>query len=165
MNQGGKAMKILVPLKQSDQAKALMPYIEQVARPGMEAVFLVPYPVDGLHWSTEDEEFGTKAISEGRRLAGYYNWERNLRRAKDKISPAFEALRSKGIEVAVELYADNLTATIKRYTANGDVDLIVTSMGIGQRIAGRLNGSKSLFGLFKQPSFQPMLMIHPKMVA
>jgi hypothetical protein len=156
-------MKILVPMKRSDQVKELMPYIEQVARAGMEAVFLLPYPVDGLHWS--NEEFGTKAISEGKQLAGYYNWELNLRRAKDKISPAFEALGSKGIEVAVELYADNLTATIKRYTANGDVDLIVTDVGIGQRIAGRLKGNKSLFGLFKRPSFNPVLMIHPKMIA
>ena len=33
MNQGGKAIKIFVPLKRSDQAKELMPYIERVARP------------------------------------------------------------------------------------------------------------------------------------
>jgi hypothetical protein len=156
------AMKVLVPLKRNDQVKELMPYIEKVARPGMEAVFLVPYPVDGMRWS--HEEFGTKAIMEAKQLVEYYNWENNLKKAKDKVSPAFEVLPSRGIAVTVDVYAGNLRAAIKSYTANGDVHLIVTGAGIGQRIAGFLNGSNSLFELFKRPSLFPVLLIHPKAV-
>jgi hypothetical protein len=51
---------ILVPLKRNDRAEDLMPYVEEVVRPGMKAVFMVPYPVDGFRWS--HEEIGRKAI-------------------------------------------------------------------------------------------------------
>jgi hypothetical protein len=42
---------ILVPLKRNDRAEDLMPYVEEIARPDMKAVFMVPYPVDGFRWS------------------------------------------------------------------------------------------------------------------
>ncbi|MGH7930728.1 MAG: hypothetical protein ACREQV_23400 [Candidatus Binatia bacterium] len=156
-------MKILVPLKRSDQVKDLMPYVEKIARAGMKAVFLVPYPVDGVRWS--NEESGIKAVIEGQQLVEYYNWENNLQKAKDRVSPAIEVLPSRGIEVVVDIYAGSLTAAIGDYTARGDVDLIVTAAGFGQRIAGLLNGSNSLFELFKRPSFLPALLIHPKAVS
>ena len=40
--------KILVPLGQYDRSEEMIPYIENVARPGMKVVFLVRYPVDGV---------------------------------------------------------------------------------------------------------------------
>jgi len=156
-------MKILVPLKRSDRVKDLMPYVEKIARAGMKAVFLVPYPVDGVRWSSEESEI--KAIAEGQQLAEYYNWENNLQKARDRVSLAVEDLPSRGIEVAVDIYTGSLTAAIKDYTARGDVYLIVTAAGIGQRIAGLFNGSNSLFELFKRPSFLPVVLIHPKAVS
>jgi hypothetical protein len=140
-----------------------MPYVEKIARAGMKAVFLVPYPVDGVRWSSEESEI--KAIAEGQQLAEYYNWENNLQKARDRVSPAVEDLPSMGIEVAVDIYAGSLTAAIKDYTARGDVHLIVTAAGIGQRIAGLFDGSNSLFELFKRPSFLPVVLIHPKAVS
>jgi hypothetical protein len=156
------AMKVLVPLKRNDQVKELMPYIEKVARPGMEVVFLVPYPMDGMRWS--HEESGTKAIMEAKQLVEYYNWENNLQKARDRVSPALEVLGSRGISVAVDVYAGSLTAALKDYTAKGDVDLIVRRAGIGQRIAGLFNGSDSLWELFKRPRLFPVLLIHPRAV-
>lgn len=153
-------MKILVPLKRNDQVEDLIPYIEKVSRPGMKTVFLVPYPADGFRWSRE--ESGIRAIIEGKQLVEYYNWESNLQKARDRVSPAVEVLRSSGIEVAVDLYAGNLSAAMREYTTKGDVHLIVTGIGIGQRIAGFLNGSNSLVELFKRRSFFPVLLIHPK---
>ena len=155
-------MKILIPLKRHDHLKELIPYIEKVARPGMEAVFLVPYPVDGLRWSRAELE--TQVVKEGKQLVEYYKWESNLRRAKEKVSAAFEVPPSRDIAVTVDVYAGKLRAAIKSYTDKGDVHLIVTGAGIGQRIGGFFNGSHSLFELFKRPSFMPVVLIHPKMV-
>ena len=61
-----KAMnkKILVPLAQSDRAEEMIPYVEKVARPGMEVVFLVRYPIDGFIWAKE--EFGMRAALEAK---------------------------------------------------------------------------------------------------
>ena len=42
--------KILVPLGQNDRTDEMIPYVEKMARPGMNVVFLVRYPVDGFIW-------------------------------------------------------------------------------------------------------------------
>jgi hypothetical protein len=155
-------MKILVPLKRNDEVKELMPYIEKVARPGMEAVFLVPYPADGMRWSHAELEM--QAVNEGKQLVEYYDWESNRQRAMAKVFPAFEVLPARGIAVAVDVYAGNWRRAVKSHTANGDVHLIVTGSGIGQRIAGLFNGSNSFIELFKKPSLFPVLLIHPETV-
>jgi hypothetical protein len=155
--------KILVPLGQNDRAEEIIPYVEKVARPGMEVVFLVRYPVDGFIWAKE--EFGMKAALEAKKLVHYYSWEENLHRAAEKLSSACAVLRPKGIEVAVDLYAGNMRSAVRDYTAKGDIHLIVTRAGIGQRIAGFLNGSNSLFDLFRRPAVSPVLLIHPGVAA
>lgn len=154
---------ILVPLKRSDRAEDLLPYVEEVARPGMKAVFMVPYPVDGFRWSRE--QFGRKAIEEGIRLAKYYDWDTNLQKAGERMAAATEALSAKGIEAGVDLYAGNMGRAIREYAAKGDVHLILSRAGIGRKIAGLITGNNSLWDLFKRPSFDPVLLIHPTTVA
>jgi nucleotide-binding universal stress UspA family protein len=150
-------------MKRNDRAEDLIPYVEKVARAGMRVVFMVPYPVDGFRGSYE--EFGLKAIEEGKKLVSYYAWDANLQKAKDRISPALKVLPSKGIEVAVDLYAGSVRSAVRDYAAKGDVHLIVTRAGIGQRIAGFLSGSTSLFDLFKRSAVSPVLLIHPGVAA
>lgn len=152
---------ILVPMKRNDRAEDFIPYVEKVARRGMKVVFMVPYPVDGFRGS--HEEFGRKAIEEGKRLVSYYTWDTNLQKAKDRISPALKILPAKGVEVAVDLYAGSMRRAVGEYAAKGDIHLIVTRAGIGQRIAGFLNGSNSLLDLFKRPALSPVLLVHPGM--
>jgi len=137
------------------KVKELMPYIEKVARPGMEAVFLVPYPVDGMRWSHAELE--TQAVMEGKQLVDYYDWESNRQRAVAKVFPASEVLPARGIAVAVDVYAGSWRRAVKSHIAHGDVHLIVTGSGIGQRVAG-------VFTLFKRPRLFPVLLIHPETV-
>jgi hypothetical protein len=103
--------KILVPLGRYDRTEEMIPYVEKIARPGMKVIFMVPYQVDGIRWSTE--ESGLKAIEDGMRLAGYYAWDTNLEKAKGRISPALDVLRAKGIEVGVDLYAGNMRTALE----------------------------------------------------
>ena len=58
--------KILVPLGQYDRSEEMIPYIENVARPGMGVVFLVRYPVDGFIWAKE--EYGMRAALRGKEV-------------------------------------------------------------------------------------------------
>src|SRR5678815_767215 len=76
--------KILVPLAQNDRAEEMIPYVEKVARPGMNVVFLVRYPVDGFIWAKE--EYGMKAALQAKELVNYYSWENNLEKAKRNLS-------------------------------------------------------------------------------
>lgn len=152
--------KILVPMKRNDRVEDLFPYVENVARPGMKVVFVMPYPVDGLRWSTE--EFGHKAIVEGKRLASYYTWDANLKKAKDRVSAASNGLPAKGIEVGVDLYAGTRRSVVRDHAAKGDVHLIVTRAGIGDWIARLFDGTSSIFKWFKRPSLSPVLLINPR---
>jgi hypothetical protein len=88
--------KILVPLGQYDRSEEMIPYVENVARPGMKVVFLVRYPMDGFIWAKE--EYGMRAGLKAKELVNYYSWEGNLEKAKKQVAPACEALRAKAIE-------------------------------------------------------------------
>lgn len=152
--------KILVPLGQYDRSEEMIPYIENVARPGMKVVFLVRYPVDGFIWGKE--EYGMRAALEAKKLVHYYSWEGNLENAKRKVAIACEALRAKGIEAAVDVYAGSLKKAMRSHTLNGDVHLIMTRAGIGDWIARIFDGTTSVFKWFKRPSFSPVMLINPR---
>jgi hypothetical protein len=152
--------KILVPLGQYDRSEEMISYIENVARPGMKVVFLVQYPVDGFIWAKE--EYGMRAALEAKKLVNYYSWEGNLEKAKQQVAPACEALRAKGIETAVDVYAGGLKKAVRSHTLNGDVHLIMTRTGIGNRIARFFEGTNSIFKWFKCPSFSPVMLISPR---
>jgi hypothetical protein len=155
--------QILVPMKRNDRAEEMIPYIEKVAWPGMKVVFLMRYPLGGIKWPTKEPD--TETASEINELLDYYSWEGNLQRAEQKVSSACAALRTKDVEVTVDVYAGSLKKAVRSHTLNGDVHLIMTRAGIGQRIAGFLNGSSSLFDLFKRPTVSTVLLIHPGMAA
>ena len=152
---------ILVPMKRNDRAEDFIPYIEEVARTGMRAVFMVPYPVDGFRWS--QEECGHKAIEEGMRLADYYNWEVNLRKARERFAPVLESLSAKGIDASVELYSGNLRRTILTYAAKDDIHLIVSrGASLGNWAARWLDAVVSLLRSFAHPGYSPVRMIKPR---
>jgi hypothetical protein len=152
--------KILVPLPQNVRAEEMIPYVEKVARPGMKVVFLVRYPVDGFIWAKE--EFGMKAALEAKQLVNYYSWEGNLQRAQKKVSSAHDALRPKGIEAAVDVYAGSLRKAVRSHTLNGDVHLIMTCAGVGDWIVRLFDGTGSVFKWFNCSSFSPVLLINPR---
>ncbi|MGH7826265.1 MAG: hypothetical protein ACREQ7_13960 [Candidatus Binatia bacterium] len=152
---------ILVPLGRCDRSEEMIPYVEKVARPGMKVIFLMRYPVDGIRW--QKEEFGMRAALEAMELVKHYSWEENLENAKKQVAPACEALRAKGIKAAVDVYAGSLKKAVRSHTLNGDVHLIMTRAGIGDWIARLLlEGTNSIFKLFKRPSFSPVLLINPR---
>ena len=154
--------KILVPLGQYDRSEEMIPYIENVARPGMKVVFLVRYPVDGIRW--QKEEFGMRAALEAKELVNYYSWDGNLEKAKTRIAPACQALRVKGIEAAVDVYAGSLKKAVRSHTFNGDVHLIMTRAAMDNWIGRLLDGAMSIFRLFKRPSSSPVMLINPRML-
>jgi hypothetical protein len=152
--------KILVPLGQYDRSEEMIPYIEKVGRPGMKVVFLVRYPVDGFIWAKE--EYGMRAALKAKELVNYYSWEGNLESAQKQVAPACEALRAKGIEAAVDVYAGSLKKAVRSHMLNGDVHLIMTLAGIGDWIARLLDGTTLVFKWFKRPTFSPVLLINPR---
>jgi hypothetical protein len=152
--------KILVPLRQYDRSEEMIPYIENVARLGMKVVFLVRYPVDGFIWAKE--EHGMSAALEAKKLVDYYSWEGNLEKARKQVAPACEALRVKGIEASVDVYAGSLKRAVRSHILSGGVHLIMTRAGISDWIARLFDGTTSIFKWFRRASFSPVLLINPR---
>jgi hypothetical protein len=152
--------KILVSLGRYDSSEEMIPYIEKVARSGMKVVLLMRYPVDGFVWAKE--EYGMKAALKAKELVNHYSWERNLGNAQEQVAPTCEALRAKGIEAAVDVYAGSLKKAVRSHMLNGDVHLIMTRAGIGEWIAKLFDGTTSVFNWFKRPSFSPVMLINPR---
>ena len=152
--------KILVPLGQYDRSEEMIPYIEKVARSGMKVVLLVRYPVDGVVWAKE--EYGMRAALKAKELGNYYSWEGNLENARKRVAPTCEALRAKGIQSSVDVYAGSLKKTVRSHMLNGDVHLIMTRAGIGDWIAKLFDGTSSIFKCFRRPSFSPVMLINPR---
>jgi hypothetical protein len=135
-------------------------YIEDVARPGMKVIFLVRYPVDGF--IRAKEEYGMRAALEARKLVTYYSWEGNLESARKQVAPACEALRSKGIEAVVDVYAGSLKRAMRRHMLSGDVHFIITRAGISEWIAKLFDGTNLVFKWFKRSNFSPVMLINPR---
>jgi hypothetical protein len=152
--------KILVPLGRYDRSEEMVPYIEKVARPGMKVVLLVRYPVDGVVWAKE--EYGMRAALKAKELGNYYSWEGNLENARKRVAPTCEALRAKGIQSSVDVYAGSLKKTVRSHMLNGEVHLIITRAGIGDWIAKLFDGTTSVFRWFRRPSFSPVMLINPR---
>ena len=152
--------KILVPLGRYDRTDEMIPYIEEVARPGMRVVFLMRYSVSGIKWPIKEPD--TETASEVKELLDYYSLEANLKRAKAEIAPAVEALGESGVEVTVDVYAGSLKKAVRSHTASGDVHLILTRAGLGNWIARIFNGTNSVVKLFRRPSFSPVRLIDPR---
>jgi hypothetical protein len=152
--------EILVPVGRYDRSEEMIPYIENVAGPGMTVVFLVRYPVDGFIWAKE--EYGMRAALKAKELVNYYSWEWNLEKAKRQITPACAALRARGIGAAVDVYAGSLKKAIRSHARNENVHLIITKAGIGNWITRILDGAASIFRLFKRLTFSPVVVINPR---
>jgi hypothetical protein len=157
-----KAMnkKILVPLGRYDSSEEMIPYIEKVARPGTKVVLLMRYPVDGFVGAKE--EYGMRAALKAKQLVNHYSWEGNLQNAQKQVALTCEALRARGIEAAVDVYAGSLKKAVRSHMLSGDVHLIMTRLGIGDWIAKLFDGTTSIFKWFRRPSFSPVLLINPR---
>ncbi|TMA09901.1 MAG: universal stress protein [Deltaproteobacteria bacterium] len=140
------AKQIVVPLTRHDRIEEIIPYLEEIAKPGMRVVFLVPYGVELWaylrdHWITmESPTLAGKKIKEQKGSA-----EHGILAARD-------AFRSMGVEITVEVYTGSLKRVIRNYTTNGDMHLII------MRAAGVARLMRFFMGCsFRQPGLPPVL--------
>jgi hypothetical protein len=160
------AEQILVALKSHDRLSRMVPYIEEIARPGMKVILLIPFATqtglnatrsDSRAPSSLDEERtiaqldaarGTSVSIRGAQLID----EQNLR-AEHKLFLALERLLSKGIDITVDLYTGSLRTVVKNYTAKGHVHLIMKRAGRTLMMMQFFFRSVPKLVLLKQPSF------------
>jgi len=86
--------QILVPLRRNDRIEDVVPYLEQIARPGCKVTLLIHYSVEGLDWF--QGKSATAVVK-----------EQNLVAEKNTFL-ALEPLRERDVTVALDIYAGPL---------------------------------------------------------
>jgi hypothetical protein len=103
--------QILVPLRKGDRIEDVLPYLEQIARPGYRVTLLIHYSVEGLEWF------------QGQSMPSLVEEERLV--AEKNTFLSLEALRERDVTVALDIYAGPLKKVVKQYTLKGDIDLVM----------------------------------------
>ena len=121
--------QILVPLRRNDKIEDVVPYLEQIARPGSRVILLIHYSVEGIDWL---QSKSTTSVIKEQKLV-------------DKNTfLALEPLRARAVMVALDIYAGPLRKVVKQYTGKGDIDLVMIVAGSRSWI-GRLLHNCLLF--------------------
>jgi nucleotide-binding universal stress UspA family protein len=115
--------QILVPLRRNDSIEDVVPYLEQIARPGCKVTLLVHYSVEGLDWF---QGKSTTSVVKEQKLV-----------ADENTFLALEPLRGGDVKVALDIYAGSLRKVVKQYALRGDIDLVMIAARGGSWI-GRL---------------------------
>lgn len=157
-------MHILVPLKNYGKAGQLIPYIEEIAQPGMKVVFLLPYQSPAFAWLKGRllvMHTGIRPeLLPGKRREGYsVKEQRQL--AQNELIPACEGLRRRGVEVAVDVYLGHLSRVVEVYTHNEDIHLIMMVTGADHLILRLIYRFRALLHRFKRPPLPPVLLLQP----
>jgi len=166
--------QILVALESQDRLDQMIPYIEEIAQPGMEVVFLVRFAPMAVSRGSQDNCSTLKPLEEIRfvgeleeprftdgKMKATRSLEDHTLSAEHKVFLALEALLKRGIEIAVDVYTGSLSRVVKSYTRKGNVRLIMKRAGKAMTTVQFLGRIFSFLGLFKQPTLSPVLLLHP----
>jgi hypothetical protein len=160
------ARQILVPLRGSDRIEQFLPYIEQVAQPGMRVVFLVHFGVSAFKELTDQ----LLAIHTGIRPAflpgkSSIDMVENKRRSVDRqFLPACELLRQRGIRISVNVCAGRLQTVVQEYLKKEEVHLVMMRPA-GNGLMGYLRKISRIPRFVKPPTVPPVLLLHPSNIA
>lgn len=158
------AAKILVPLKRHDRIEEVIPYIEDLAEPGASVVFLVHRPVTGFKWLQAYCGIAQCALEKTiavRRMIESYSVKTRMQLARLRVFQTCGALHDLGLNFTVDVYTGSLSKTLKSYANNGDMQLLVMRLGIGQRIMSALHGLGSAPSVFSRSFSSYALLVHP----
>src|SRR5262245_53191379 len=133
-------------MRRDDRIEDVIPYLEQIARPGCKVTLLIHYSVQGLNW------FQDKSISS-------VVQEQKLG-TKNNTLLALEALRERDVRVALDIYAGPLRKVVKQYTGRGDIDLVMIAARGGSWI-GRIFQNCLLFLNFSCVKSGSVLLLRP----
>ena len=159
--------QILVPLRRRDRVEEFLPYVEDIARPGMTVVFLVHLGRNGFKELTDQ----LLAIHTGIQpellpatMSEAHLSENRKRSAEAQISAACRLLRNRGVKIEVNVYAGRFQKIIGMYLQKQDVQFIMMRPG-ATRVMRYLRTWVSMSRFVKLSPVPPVLLVHPSNTA
>jgi hypothetical protein len=156
--------QILVPLEHRDQIGEVIPYIEKIARPGMDVVFLIRS--SSIHWSRMEALLAALHTGNAVNLQNCevnmgFEYERQKRLAEESLQGFSRRLVREGIQTRVKIYTGSLKRILRNSGRHGNIRLVVMP-GAGPSQGTRLlEAFRSALGLIRQPRHSPVLLLHP----
>ena len=156
--------QILIALKKHDRLEEMLPYLEEIAQPGTEVIFLVRCRQDGSGWfnrqlTVMQTEITTAAAVT--KLAMRDFGERQLRLVEERILLACEPLKSRGVAVVVECYTGSLKKAIARRGGMGS-RLVVLPIQSGRLVLKLLARFTFALGCFQTVPTPFVLVLRPR---
>ena len=139
--------QILVPLRRNDRIEDVVPYLEQIARPGSRVILLIHYSVEGLDWL---QSKSLPSVIQEQKLV-----------AKKNTFLALEPLRARDVMVALDIYAGPLRKVVKQYTLRGNIDLVMIVAGSRSRIGKLLHNCLLFFNFSCVSKSASVLLLRP----
>jgi len=125
----------------------VIPYLEQIARPGCKVILLIHYSVQGLDWFQEES---VPSVGGEQKLG-----------TKNNTLLALEPLRQRDVTVALDIYAGSLRKIVKQYTLREDINLVMIAAR-GKSWIGKLFQNCLLFLNFSSGGkSSSMLLLRP----
>jgi len=119
---------ILVALEQTERIDQFLPYLGMTTQPGTKLVFLVCTAT--ANWGDVEShlpmiETGSITEREYWENAWRFNIDREKERAERNLASACGALRRKGVNIEVKMYAGSLSKALREYSKAGPARLII----------------------------------------
>jgi hypothetical protein len=165
--------QILVALKSEDRLSQMIPYIEKIAQPGMKVVFLIGFRPLAAATTPRDNAPGLRVLEEPRLdgeaetqqfaaeiSSGTPSMEKQRLSVEHKVFLALEALRKKGVEILVDVYAGSLKRVVKHYMRKGNVHFIVKRVGKVASMIQFVRRTFPILGSFNQRTSSAILLLH-----
>jgi hypothetical protein len=120
--------QILIALKRNDRVEEIIPFIQQIARPGMKLLCLVHCGVSGLN-ALMDQLLAIRTGIRLEVLAGSNSKGDVLKErrqwAEQRVLPACDVLRNRGVKIEVIAYAGRLQRVVQNYLQKEDIRLVM----------------------------------------
>lgn len=154
--------QILVPLRTPHQIQQVLPYVDEIARPGTRVLFLVPSELKPIHVLTEQllliQTGINYSLSPGNDQHAIAQQRASL--AKAKVFSACEPLAKKGIEIDMTIYKGSLRRTLREHLRRESVQLVIMSPVRRNWALSLLHVMRPLSRFFALPSCPPVLVLH-----
>lgn len=161
------AGQIIIPLSGSDRLEEVLPYLERVAQPEMKAVFLIHVGLSHF------EEIANQLLTIDTGLGSGFLLGRNngdelvkqqIRLAEEKIFPACAALRARGMEIRVSVFAGSVRKAVRDYALKEEVHLVMMRVEGGNWFTRTLRHVVSHLARFRAQTLPPVLLFHPSSI-
>ena len=153
--------RVVVQLRSSDRIEDFLPYIEQIAQPGMKVMFLVHYHRTGCKAFLEQLPAIYPGIMPTLFLGRCSKGSEILHSVEKRIANSCGGLRSRGLEISVHVHTRPLRKIVRHCLQREDVHLVIMRARLYDRVIQYLRTVCPVSRFFK-PSFPPVLLLHPQ---